>query len=79
MTKKNNLIRDMTEAFKEIEILADNIHSIGDLMSLLIHAEDASINHLTAAWIGNRIKIDALKIISLLDNALGCYRNEDDE
>jgi hypothetical protein len=53
---------------KQIETITDRIHSIGDLMSLLKDAEDANICHLTAAWIGNQIKTDALMIVNLLDN-----------
>ncbi len=66
-------------AKERIEIIVDRIHTIGDLMSMLKHAEDASINHLTAAWIGNRIKTDALMILNHLDNDFAYIRSEDIE
>lgn len=53
---------------QDIEILVDRIHAIGNLMSLLKDANGAVIDHLTAAWIGSRIKTDVLMILSLLDD-----------
>ncbi len=53
---------------EEIEIIVDRVHTIGDLMSLLRHADCATINHLTASWIGTRLKKDILKILNHLDN-----------
>ena len=54
---------------QKIEPLIDEIHAIADLMSLL-NTDPAAINHLTAAWIGNRIKTDALQILTHLENHL---------
>ena len=64
---------------ERIEIIIDRIHTIADLMSMLRHVEDASINHITAAWIGDRIKTDALTILDHLDNDFAFIRNEDIE
>ena len=55
---------------EKIEPLIDEIHAIADLMSLLKNTDPAAINHLTAAWIGNRIKTDALMILTHLENHL---------
>ena len=80
MKMKNNNIpaTGYAKLCEKIETITDRIHAIGDLMSLLKDAEEASISHLTAAWIGNRIKTDALKIISLLDNySASLYHIED--
>ena len=52
----------------QIETLVDEIHAIADLMSLLNQADPVAINHITAAWIGNKIKADALQILTHLDN-----------